>query len=166
MSHYLISGVHTSQFSTVLFLSAFAMFWKHSWLNETLHGCRHHIATRRESTGSCEYILDILLLSFVNALLFLLQRLTIPRSCPASFAEILHQCWETDPRVSTEVILLERCFWRVELVVDGHCCRAHPQSVVLSSASSEGFGNTFTWIAKATTSLHLSIYSINKKCKA
>ncbi|XP_032879829.1 mitogen-activated protein kinase kinase kinase 20 isoform X2 [Amblyraja radiata] len=26
------------------------------------------------------------------------ERLTIPRSCPASFAEILHQCWETDPR--------------------------------------------------------------------
>ncbi|XP_072117957.1 mitogen-activated protein kinase kinase kinase 20-like isoform X3 [Mobula birostris] len=26
------------------------------------------------------------------------ERLTIPKSCPASFAEILHQCWETDPK--------------------------------------------------------------------
>ncbi|XP_051886048.1 mitogen-activated protein kinase kinase kinase 20-like isoform X3 [Pristis pectinata] len=26
------------------------------------------------------------------------ERLTIPRGCPASFAEILHQCWETDPK--------------------------------------------------------------------
>ncbi|XP_069791844.1 mitogen-activated protein kinase kinase kinase 20-like isoform X1 [Narcine bancroftii] len=26
------------------------------------------------------------------------ERLTIPKGCPASFAEILHQCWETDPK--------------------------------------------------------------------
>ncbi|XP_048455002.1 mitogen-activated protein kinase kinase kinase 20-like isoform X2 [Rhincodon typus] len=26
------------------------------------------------------------------------ERLTIPKGCPASFAELLHQCWETDPK--------------------------------------------------------------------
>ncbi|XP_067843657.1 mitogen-activated protein kinase kinase kinase 20-like isoform X1 [Heptranchias perlo] len=26
------------------------------------------------------------------------ERLTIPSGCPASFAELLHQCWETDPK--------------------------------------------------------------------
>lgn len=36
----------------------------------------------------------------LTLLLCVLQRLTIPSGCPASFAELLRSCWVTEPKVS------------------------------------------------------------------
>ena len=30
------------------------------------------------------------------------QRLTIPTSCPASFAELMRKCWQADPKVTRQ----------------------------------------------------------------
>uniref|UniRef100_A0A286XZS2 Mitogen-activated protein kinase kinase kinase 20 n=1 Tax=Cavia porcellus TaxID=10141 RepID=A0A286XZS2_CAVPO len=40
------------------------------------------------------------------------ERLTIPSSCPRSFAELLHQCWEADAKVCSKIpctLSLHRC---------------------------------------------------------